>query len=196
MARWGGKLLEGLKKLSDTLHRRETLTPKGYARSMERICQTFLRRMRRPQDHAQAQRLAKRFRGVQAQSYFTFLAEPGVAPTHNATERAIRQGVIDRRVAQGTRGNTGQRWSEHIWTILATCCQQNRSAFDSSTKPLSPIGPTSLTPHSCPNARERLHFFCCLYFHKLSSQHSSIGSRRCMPPGPARIANDRSSHDC
>lgn len=130
LARWGQKLLEGLKKLFDTLHRRETLTPKGYTRSMERIRQKFLQTMRRPPDHAQAQRLAKRFRGVQAQSYFTFLTEPGVAPTNNATERAIRQVVIDRRVTQGTRGNTGQRWSEHIWTILATCRQQNRSAFD------------------------------------------------------------------
>lgn len=130
LSRWGQKLLEGLKKLFDTLHRHETLTPKGFARSMERIRQTFLRTMRRPPDHAEAKKLAKRFRGVQARSYFTFLTEPGVEPTNNATERAIRQVVIDRRVTQGTRGNRGQRWSERIWTTLATCRQQNRSAFE------------------------------------------------------------------
>ena len=130
LSRWGQKLLEGLKKLFDTLHRRETLTPKGFVRSMERIRQRFLQTMRRPPDHAEAKKLAKRFRGAQAQSYFTFLTEPGVEPTNNATERAIRQVVIDRRVTQGTRGNRGQRWSERIWTILATCRQQNRSAFE------------------------------------------------------------------
>jgi hypothetical protein len=35
--------------------------------------------------------------------------------------------VIDRKVTQGTRG---QRWCERIWSVLATCAQQGRSAYD------------------------------------------------------------------
>jgi hypothetical protein len=33
------------------------------------------------------------------------------------------------RVTQGTRGQTGQRWCERIWTAIATCVQQGRSVF-------------------------------------------------------------------
>ncbi|MGH7490057.1 MAG: IS66-like element ISCku6 family transposase, partial [bacterium] len=38
--------------------------------------------------------------------------------------------VIDRKITQGTRGEAGRRWCERIWTVLATCAQQGRSAFD------------------------------------------------------------------
>jgi len=45
-------------------------------------------------------------------------------------EQSIRHVVIDRRITQGTRGTKGQRWSERIWTTLATCAQQGRSGFE------------------------------------------------------------------
>ncbi|MBW7991998.1 MAG: hypothetical protein FVQ84_18555 [Planctomycetes bacterium] len=38
--------------------------------------------------------------------------------------------VIDRRITQGTRGRTGMRWCERIWTILATCKKQKRNVFE------------------------------------------------------------------
>jgi len=47
----------------------------------------------------------------------------------NLAEQAIRFVVIDRHITQGTRGETGQRWSERIWTVIATCTQQSRSVF-------------------------------------------------------------------
>jgi transposase len=53
----------------------------------------------------------------------------GVEPTNNATERAIRQPVLDRRVTQGTRSVRGLRWCERAWTAAATCTQQGRSTF-------------------------------------------------------------------
>jgi len=37
--------------------------------------------------------------------------------------------VIDRRITQGTRSETDQRWCERIWTVIATCTQQGRSVF-------------------------------------------------------------------
>jgi transposase len=54
---------------------------------------------------------------------------PGVEPTNNLAEQAIRFVVIDRHITQGTRGATGQRWCERIWSVLATCAQQGRSAW-------------------------------------------------------------------
>ena len=127
---WANALLGWLKKLFVTLHRRDKLTDKGFDRSMQKIKDGFLRRMRRPPNHTLAKKLARRFRGKAAESYFRFLAEPGVEPTNNGTERQIRPVVIDRRITQGTRGDAGMRWCERIWTTLATCKKQERNVFD------------------------------------------------------------------
>jgi transposase len=44
-------------------------------------------------------------------------------------EQRMRFVAMDRRVTQGTRGERGRRWCERMWTVLATCTQQGRSAF-------------------------------------------------------------------
>jgi hypothetical protein len=62
--------------------------------------------------------------------YFRFITTPGVQPTNNLAEQAIRFVVIDRHITQGTRGEAGQRWSERIWTVIATCAQQGRSVWE------------------------------------------------------------------
>jgi len=130
LSRWGLNLLGWLRKLFRTLHRRDKLTSKGFIRSMDKIKAGFLRRMRRPPNHPLAKKLARRFRGKAAESYFRFLTEPEVEPTNNRTERQIRPVVIDRRITQGTRGDAGMRWCERIWTTLATCKKQKRNVFD------------------------------------------------------------------
>jgi len=130
LSRWANGLLEWLKKLFKTLHRRDKLSAKGYLRSMEKIKAGFLRRMRRPPEHKLAKKLARRFKGQAAEDYFRFLTEPDVEPTNNGTERQIRPVVIDRRITQGTRGDAGMRWCERIWTTIATCKKQQRNIFD------------------------------------------------------------------
>lgn len=130
LSRWGTKLLDWLKKLFGTLHRRDTLTANGWMRSMERLKTGFLKQMRRPPDHQLAKKLAKRFKGEAAADYFRFLTKPGLEPTNNGTERQIRPVVIDRRITQGTRGQAGMRWCERIWTAIATCKKQNQNVFD------------------------------------------------------------------
>ncbi len=130
LSRWGTKLLAWLKKLFDTLHRRDALTPPGWLRSMARLKTGFLKQMRRPPNHKLAQKLAKRFKGNAATDYFRFLTEPAVEPTNNGTERQIRTVVIDRRITQGTRGQAGMRWCERIWTTIATCKKQRQNVLD------------------------------------------------------------------
>lgn len=129
LARWGKKLLVHLRTLFHTLHRQTRMTADRFARAMERIRRAFLRQVRRPPDRTEAWTLAERFR-QHGESYFTFLITPGVEPTNNLTEQAIRFVVIDRKITQGTRGDRGQRWCERIWTVLATCAQQGPSAFE------------------------------------------------------------------
>lgn len=105
------------------------MSPAGFARAMDRIRRGFLKAIRRVPSRAEAQTLADRFRGQRADHYFRFLTTPGIEPTNNQTEQAIRHIVIDRHITQGTRGSRGQRWSERVWTVLATCRQQNRRVF-------------------------------------------------------------------
>jgi len=130
LSRWANELLEWLKKLFDTLHRCDKLTAKGFVRSMDKIKEGFLSRIRRPPDHKLAKKLARRFKGKAAEDYFRFLTEPDVEPTNNATEQRIRPVVIDRRITQGTRGQAGMRWCERIWTVLATCKKQQLNVFE------------------------------------------------------------------
>jgi transposase len=126
---WGSCLLEWLKKLFKTLHRRSRYTPKGFAGAMEHIKERFLRRVRRPPEHSLAKKMARRFKGRASEDYFRFLTDTKLEPTNNGTERQIRPVVIDRHITQGTRGDIGMRWCERIWTTVATCKKQNRNVF-------------------------------------------------------------------
>jgi hypothetical protein len=74
------------------------------------------------------QNLAKRFREHGAAS-FTFVTTPGVQPTNNLAEQALRFVVIDRHITQGTRSEGGRRFCERMWTVIATCVQQGKSAY-------------------------------------------------------------------
>jgi hypothetical protein len=58
------------------------------------------------------------------------LGKEFIEPTNNLAEQAIRFIVIDRKVTQGTRSEKGRRWCERIWTAMATCSMQGRSAFE------------------------------------------------------------------
>jgi transposase len=74
------------------------------------------------------QNMAQRFR-EHGEAYFTFITTPPVEPTNNLAEQAIRFVVIDRHITQGTRGESGRRWSERIWTVIATCMQQGKALY-------------------------------------------------------------------
>jgi len=93
--------------------------------------------------------LATRFR-KHGRAYFQFITTPGIEPTNNLAEQAIRFVVIDRRITQGTRSETGRRWCERIWTAAATCVQQGRNILqfliDTVTAWTTDQPPPSLMP--------------------------------------------------
>jgi hypothetical protein len=114
----------------DLVEKPYVVTEAGFARSMDRIRRGFLQAVRRPPWRAEAQTSANRVRGREADSYVHFLTMPGIEPTNNQTEQAIRHIVLSRPITQGARGSRGQRWCERVWTVLATCRQQKRRVFD------------------------------------------------------------------
>lgn len=58
---------------------------------------------------------------------WTFCDVPGIDPTNNAAERALRHGVILRKIQLGTQSERGNRWIERICTVRETCTLQGRS---------------------------------------------------------------------
>ena len=127
-ARFGAKLLAAVKVLFRVWHRRDAEPTERWKRDAEPAKKEVFAVVQRAPSRSETQNVAERFREY-GEYYFTFLKVPGVEPTNNAMERGFRHLVIDRKVMQGTRGEPGRRWCERIWTVLATCAQQGRSAF-------------------------------------------------------------------
>lgn len=61
---------------------------------------------------------------------WTFVDEPGVQPTNNASERSLRHAVIWRKLSFGTQSERGSRFVERMLTVVETCRQQSRNSFD------------------------------------------------------------------
>jgi transposase len=65
---------------------------------------------------------------------WTFTTHPGVEPTNNPAERALRGPVIHRKLSHGTRSDNGERFAERALSAAATCRQQRRSLFEFLTE--------------------------------------------------------------
>jgi transposase len=126
---YGNRVRTALRELFAVIHSRDKLTAAGFRRGLEAARQQVLKVATTCVPNGNhAKNLAKRFR-EHGDAYFRFITTPGVEPTNNLAEQAIRFVVIDRRITMGTRSETGRRWCERIWTTIATCVQQGRSAF-------------------------------------------------------------------
>src|SRR4029079_9832721 len=127
---YGTRLREALRALFGVIHRREQLTAQQFQNQLEAARGEVLRCATSDVPASNhCRNLAKRFE-KHGESYFRFITTPGVEPTNNLAEQAIRFVVIDRLITQGTRSEKGNCWCERIWTVIATCTQQGRSVFE------------------------------------------------------------------
>jgi transposase len=126
---YGERLRAALRKLFGVIHQREQLSAEAFQSQLEAARTEVLRCGTQDVPPTKpSSNLAKRFQ-KHGEGYFRFITTPGVEPTNNLAEQAIRFVVIDRRITQGTRSERGDRWCERIWTVMATCSQQGRSVF-------------------------------------------------------------------
>ena len=144
------RLRDALRELFAVIHRRELMTATAFRNALEAARQQVLwAATTGVPDTKHARNVAKRF-GNHGEAYFRFITTPGIEPTNNLAEQAIRFVVIDRRITQGTRSEKGRRWCERIWTVIATCAQRSRKVFefllDSVQAHLSGAAPPSLLP--------------------------------------------------
>jgi transposase len=126
---YGKRVLERLRALFAVIHRRERYSEETFQIHLQNAGdELWAEIVWRVPHTAEADNLAKRFE-KHGESYLRFITTPGIEPTNNLAEQAIRFVVIDRKVTQGTRSTMGQRWLERIWTVVATCAQTGRSVF-------------------------------------------------------------------
>jgi transposase len=126
--RWAKKMLGGMRRLFGVIHRRASRTPEQFQQALARAREVLLARGRRGPMRREVQNLVQRLK-VHGEAYFRFVTTPGIEPTNNLAEQALRCVVIDRRLTQGTRSLRGRQWSQRVWSVAATCVQQGRSHY-------------------------------------------------------------------
>ena len=136
---YGEKLLLAITEMFKIIHNCENMTPSVFNRKLldakQNIITIALKDVPSKIDNEgkeekrEAKNMANRFK-KHGEAYFEFITTPGTDPTNNVAERAIRFIVIDRLVTQGTRSEKGRETNERLWTVIATCRLQGRSAFN------------------------------------------------------------------
>jgi transposase len=61
---------------------------------------------------------------------WAFIRVEGVEPTNNDAERALRHGVIYRKLSGGTDSESGSRFVERMLSVVATCRHQEINVLD------------------------------------------------------------------
>jgi transposase len=149
---YGRRVLERLSALFAVIHRQDDYTDKTFRTHLQNAGdELWAEVVYRVPSTKEAQNLADRFR-KHGESYVRFITTPGIEPTNNLAEQAIRFVVIDRKVTQGTRGDQGQRWLERIWTVLATCAQTGRDVFSFLHESLSAYFADQVPPQLLPDS--------------------------------------------
>jgi transposase len=127
---YGNRVLDRIRTLFFAIHNEDLFSPASFTRALEAVRDAIVQEAQRDVPELnEAQLIAKRLREYEDQ-YFEFIRTPEIEPTNNPAEQAQRFVVIDRYITQGTRSEKGRQWSERIWTVVATCSIQGRSAYD------------------------------------------------------------------
>jgi transposase len=149
---YGQRVLKRLRALFAVIHERELSSKANFRTALQNAGdELWAEVVWRVPNTAEADNLAKRFE-KHGESYLRFITTPGIEPTNNLAEQAIRFVVIDRKVTQGTRSTTGQRWLERIWTVMATCAQTGRSVFTFLHESLSAYYAKTPPPNLLPDS--------------------------------------------
>ena len=126
--RYGEELRAALKNLFEVFHQHPTLAESVFQARLQAARDRVLRIGGCGPATRHGQNMQKRFTD-HGSAYFTFVTTPGVEPTNNLAEQAIRFVVIDRHITQGTRSEGGRQFCERIWTVIATGVQQSQSVY-------------------------------------------------------------------
>jgi len=136
---YGKKLLAEVKALFKIIHNHEEMPANDFQVALDNAKQTIMKVVLEEapsrldkngkEEKTEVRNMVNRFK-KHGEAYFTFITTPGMDPTNNVAEQAIRFIVIDRKITQGTRSSKGRTSNERIWTVIATCALQGRSVYN------------------------------------------------------------------
>ncbi len=135
---YGTKLLIKIKELFKLIHDNDENTVENFKEKLTQIKTEFLDigidkvpleyNTKGKEKKSKSRNLSIRFK-KHGDEFFQFITSPGMDPTNNIAEQAIRFIVIDRHITQGTRSQDGMENNERIWTVMGTCAIQGKSAY-------------------------------------------------------------------
>lgn len=160
---YGEKLLVLLKELFQTIHEKSNLSEQDFVSRLtctkEKIIKIAIHEAPEYLDNLgkllesrrEVKNMIKRFTD-HGKAYFEFITSPCIEPTNNLAEQAIRFVVIDRYVTQGTRSIKGRIANERLWTVIATCSLQGKSAYEFIFKSVQAYFNNQIFPSLIPNS--------------------------------------------
>jgi transposase len=125
---WGYRLPSLFYRAIRLGKRRPTLSPDSYGCQVTLVEQRLDALLAEFPNTPDSQRLRERYR-KHRRSLFVFLHDPEVPPTNNASEQALRNSVIYRKVTGGFRSSWGAAVYADLISILETARRQERSCF-------------------------------------------------------------------
>jgi len=144
-ARHLAERIDEAKPLSEALHElysrfkdppQDKPPPEEAARLVEDAKTVMNRWAARPYKSDEVRRFAGKIRNG-TDHWFTFTTNPGVEPTNNRAERALREHVVQRKIIGTLRNQKGTFIQETITTLLATWKQQELNTTEMLANTLS-----------------------------------------------------------
>lgn len=134
-AEWIGGCLEAAgRELFQAWHRVRdgTLLRTSFQRRDVRRLRKEIRRLLELGTRCEEARAARLCRGILTvePAMWTFVRRPGVEPTNNIAERALRPAVIWRKTSLGSQSERGSRYAERILTAVTTLRRKKRNVFE------------------------------------------------------------------
>jgi transposase len=143
-AKYLAEQIEEAKPLSEALHKlysrltspEDRPPPKEATRLVKAAKRTMMHWATKPYETDEVRRFARKIRnGID--HWFTFVTNPGVEPTNNRAERALREHVIQRKIIGTFRNGKGTRIHETIMTMLATWKQRGLNPSEALAESLT-----------------------------------------------------------
>jgi hypothetical protein len=99
---------------------------------------------------------------------WTFVQSPGVEPTNNAAERALRPAVIWRRTSFGSQSNGGSQFVSRLLTVVTSLKAQHRNVLDFLCQTCADTWLNQPTPSLLPQAESEKDFPLTDHYEPLS----------------------------
>ena len=143
---WAWRMQQLFRRAIRLGKRRHELSADHFALAVQQVEADLDKLLQQRARGMEALRLRERYR-LHRDSLLVFLHVPGVPPDNNASERALRNSVVHRKVIGGYRSDWGPDAHATVATVLDTARKQGKDAFQTL---LSILGPPTPIPEAVP----------------------------------------------